>query len=118
MCAVQMTSDGIMIYIPSFMTIGSGLLLMLKGNISRILEAVVLVLLTRRLMNYSVLIDSGVLVYMTSFVNTGSTTQKLVGRKNMQTHTDTYTHRQESDLISLLLLFQNKEIRLKMLQIF
>jgi hypothetical protein len=48
------------------------------------------------------------MIYIPSFIKIGSAVQKLMGRIHKQ------THRQEGDLISLLLFFQNKESRLKM----
>jgi hypothetical protein len=59
-------------------------------------------------MNYAVEMGSGALIYAPSFINIRSAIQKLIGR---DTHTD--THRQQGELISLLLFFQNKESRLK-----
>jgi hypothetical protein len=49
--------------------------------------------------------DSGAMLYMPSFVNTGSGIEKLVGVG--------YTDTQNGQLISLVLFFQNKESRLK-----
>jgi hypothetical protein len=46
-------------------------------------------------------------VYVPSFIKIGSGIQKLIGGTDAQTH----TNRQEGDLISLLLFFQNKESR-------
>jgi hypothetical protein len=48
-------------------------------------------------------------VYIPSFIRIGSGIQNLLEGIYMQTH----KHRQEGDLMSLLLLFQNKESRLK-----
>jgi hypothetical protein len=50
---------------------------------------------------------SGVVKYVPSFIRTGSGVQ--VNRGDTQTH----THGQKRDLISLLYFFQNKESRLK-----
>jgi hypothetical protein len=49
--------------------------------------------------------DSGVMIYIPSFIKIGSAIQKLIGE-----YIDT---RQHGYFISLLLLFQNKESRLK-----
>jgi hypothetical protein len=54
-------------------------------------------------MKYAVEMGSGAMIYIPSFINTGSGIQKLMG--------DTQTHRQDEDRISLLLVFQNKESR-------
>jgi hypothetical protein len=43
----------------------------------------------------------GAMIYIPSFIKIGLGTQKLMG--------NSLTHRQHGDLISLLLLFQNKE---------
>jgi hypothetical protein len=45
------------------------------------------------------------MIYIPNFINIGSGIQKLI-------EGDAQTHRQHGDLISLLLLFQNKESRL------
>jgi hypothetical protein len=47
------------------------------------------------------------MMYIPSFIKTGSGIQKLIGG-------DAQTHRQHGDRINLLLCFQNKESRLKM----
>jgi hypothetical protein len=48
-------------------------------------------------------------LYLRDFIKIGSFIQKLLGGIHIQSH----THRQKGDLISLLLFFQNKEIRVK-----
>jgi hypothetical protein len=58
------------------------------------------------IMKYAVGLDSGVMIYIPSFMKIGSGIQKLIER-------DTLTHRQHGDRIHRLLFFQNKEIRLK-----
>jgi hypothetical protein len=65
-------------------------------------------------MKYSVETSSGGMVYIPIFIQISSGVQKLLGG---DTHTDTqkYAHRQQSDLLSLPLCFQNKESRLKMI---
>jgi hypothetical protein len=52
---------------------------------------------------------SRAVIYIPSFINTGSGIQRFMG--------DTYrnTHRQEGDFISLLLYLENQESRLKIL---
>jgi hypothetical protein len=52
-------------------------------------------------MKYATEMGSGALIYITSFITTGSGIQKLMG--------DTGTHRQHGGRISLLLFFENKE---------
>jgi hypothetical protein len=54
--------------------------------------------------------SSGAVIYVTSFIKIGSGIQKLMGGGDTQT----YTHTQQRDLISLLYFFQNKESRLIM----
>jgi hypothetical protein len=49
-------------------------------------------------MKYAVEMGSGAMIYIPSFIKIGSDIQKL---KRWDTHTD--THRQQGDLISLLL---------------
>jgi hypothetical protein len=58
-------------------------------------------------MKYTVEMGSGALIYIQHFIKTGSGIKKLMGGG------DTQTHRQQGDLICLLLFFQNKESRLK-----
>jgi hypothetical protein len=58
-------------------------------------------------MKYAVEMGSGTMVYIPSFIKSRSGIQKLI-------RGDTQTHRQQGDLISLLLFLQNKESRLKM----
>jgi hypothetical protein len=56
-------------------------------------------------MKYAVEMGSGAMMHIHNFMKNGSSLQKLIGR----------IHRQQGDLISLLLsFFQNKESRLKM----
>jgi hypothetical protein len=57
-------------------------------------------------MNDAVEMGSGALIYIPSFIEIGSTIQKLVG--GIYIHTN--THRQQGDLTCLLLFFQNKEV--------
>jgi hypothetical protein len=56
-------------------------------------------------MKYAVEMGSDAMIYVSSFIKTGSAIQKLIGG-----YTDT---RQHGDRISLLSFFQNKESRLK-----
>jgi hypothetical protein len=51
-------------------------------------------------MKYAVEMGSGAMIYIPSFIKIASGIQKLMGA-----YTDTYTHRQPCDLISLHLLF-------------
>jgi hypothetical protein len=60
-------------------------------------------------MKYAVEMGSGAMIYIPSFRKIGSGIQKLICG-----HSDTQTHRQRGDLISLLIFFQNKESRLRM----
>jgi hypothetical protein len=59
-------------------------------------------------MKYAAEMASGVMIYIQSFVNIGAGVKKLLG----DTHTHTQRNRQQADLISLLLFFQNMESRL------
>jgi hypothetical protein len=54
-------------------------------------------------MNYTDEMGSGAMIHIPGSINTGSGIQKLIRR----------THRQQGDLINLLLFFQNKVCRLK-----
>jgi hypothetical protein len=56
-------------------------------------------------MKYAVEMGSGAMICTPSFIKIGSAIQKLTGG-------DSHTHRQNDNLISLLLFFQNKESRL------
>jgi hypothetical protein len=56
-------------------------------------------------MKYAVEMGSGAMIYASSFIEIGSGVQKLI-----RGYID---HRQHGDRISLFLLFQNKESRLK-----
>jgi hypothetical protein len=58
-------------------------------------------------MNYVVEIGLGVMLYTPSLIKNGSVVQKLIGGIHIQ------THRQEGNLISLILFFQRKTRRLK-----
>jgi hypothetical protein len=57
-------------------------------------------------MKYAVEMASGAMIYIPSFIKTGSGIHNLI-------EGDSQTHRQHGGLISLLLFFQNKESRLK-----
>jgi hypothetical protein len=57
-------------------------------------------------MKYVVVIGSGAMVYIPNYIKAGSGIQTLI-------RGGTQPHRQQGDLISLLLVFQNKESRLK-----
>jgi hypothetical protein len=59
-------------------------------------------------MKCTVEIGSDAVIYIPSFIRTGSAIQKLIRRRN-----HIKTHKQQGDLISLPLFFQNKENRLK-----
>jgi hypothetical protein len=56
-------------------------------------------------MKYDAEMGSGAMIHIPSFIKTGSGNRKLIGGGG--------DHKQQGDLISLLLFFQNKEIRLK-----
>jgi hypothetical protein len=58
---------------------------------------------------YATEMGSGAMMYIPSFIQTGSGIQKLI--RGIHRH----THRQHGDLTILLLSFQRKEIRLKYL---
>jgi hypothetical protein len=57
-------------------------------------------------MNYAVQMGPSGLMYISSFMKTDSAIQKLLGGIHIQ------TYRQQGDLISLHLFYQNKESRL------
>jgi hypothetical protein len=57
-------------------------------------------------MNYAFEMGAGAMIYRASFIKIGSAIQNLIGEIHIQ------THRQQGDLISLFLFFQNKESRL------
>jgi hypothetical protein len=57
-------------------------------------------------MNYAVEMGSGAMIYIPSFMKTGSGIQKLWWKG------DSHTHIEQDDLMSLLSFFQNKESRL------
>jgi hypothetical protein len=67
-----------------------------------------LVLLIEEFMKYAFEVGSGAIKYIPSFIKFGSGIQKFL-RRGIRIQ----THRQQSDLISLPLVFQNKESRLK-----
>jgi hypothetical protein len=50
---------------------------------------------------------SGAMICLPSFIKIGSGIQNLIGGEE-------YTHKQEGDLISLLLFFENRESGLKL----
>jgi hypothetical protein len=56
-------------------------------------------------MKYAIEMGAGAMIYIPSFMKIGSGIQKLLG--------GTQTHRQQGDLISLLLFFHNKESKPK-----
>jgi hypothetical protein len=60
-------------------------------------------------MNYTIGMGSVAVIYVPSFIKIGPSIQKIIGRG----FTDKQTHRPNGVLISLLLFFQNKEIRPK-----
>jgi hypothetical protein len=61
-------------------------------------------------MNYAVEMELHAMIYIPRFIKIGSAIRKLLWCR--YTYTD--THRQECDLICLLLFFQNKESKVKM----
>jgi hypothetical protein len=58
-------------------------------------------------MKYAIEMSLDGMIYIPSFMKTGSDIQKLLWSIHIQ------KHRQRSDVISLLIFFQNKERRLK-----
>jgi hypothetical protein len=54
-------------------------------------------------MNYDVEMGTGALICKPSFIMIGSAIQKLIGEKHIPTHM--HTHRQQGDIITLLLFF-------------
>jgi hypothetical protein len=59
-------------------------------------------------MKYAVDVNSSAMIYIPNFIKIGSSIQKLIGG-----YTDTQMHRQHDGRISLSIVFQNKESRLK-----
>jgi hypothetical protein len=55
-------------------------------------------------MKYAVETGSGTMIWICRFIKIGSTTQHLIERKLIQ------THKQQGDLISLLLFFKIREV--------
>jgi hypothetical protein len=66
-------------------------------------------------MNYAVEMWSNALIHISSFTEIGLTIKESIRGPGTHTSTNTSmcTHKEGDDLISLLLLFQNKESRLK-----
>jgi hypothetical protein len=62
-------------------------------------------------MKYAVAVASGGMMYIPSFITIGSGIKKLLGGG---CYTFRQAHRQQGDLIGLLLFFQNKGSRVKM----
>jgi hypothetical protein len=60
-------------------------------------------------MKYTIEMGSGAMIYIPSFIKIGSSIQKLIG--------GIHRHRQQGDLIYLLLFFQNKESGQKVLTV-
>jgi hypothetical protein len=70
-------------------------------------------------MKYSVDMGSDVMTYTPAFIKIGSGIQNLVGDRQKDTKTHTEERRQnQSDLINLLLFFQNKKIALKSIKFY
>jgi hypothetical protein len=64
-------------------------------------------------MKHAVEIGSCVMLYIPSFIQTGSAIRKLIGgRVGLHRRTDIEAQKWHGDRISLLLFFQNKESRL------
>jgi hypothetical protein len=101
--AVEMASWG-MIYIPSFMKIGAGVKELLRRCLRNLRGCHVGIIYGRDLW----FTGSGAVIYMQRFIKFGWGIQKLMGGYTYR-HTDTHIERQQGDLISLILLFQNKE---------
>jgi hypothetical protein len=66
-------------------------------------------------MKYAVELDSGAMIYIRNLMTMDLAIQKSIWGIHM--HTDTQTHRQHENHISLLLFFQSKERRLIMSRI-
>jgi hypothetical protein len=61
-------------------------------------------------MKYAVEMGLSAMIYIPSFVKTGSGIQKLMAEgAYTYRHAPTHRHTQQGDLISVLLLYQNKE---------
>jgi hypothetical protein len=110
--AVEVAPGGI-IYIPSFMTIGSGIQVILRSVPQQFETLQCWYYLLECFVKYAVGIASGGMIFIPSFIKIGSGVQKSLGGG---IHTRAHTHTQQDDLISLFLFFyfQSKEIRLKM----
>jgi hypothetical protein len=66
-------------------------------------------------MNLAIEMGSDVLIYMPSFIKIVPVTEKLIADDRLtdtQTHRNAHTHRQQYDLISILLFYKNYESRL------
>jgi hypothetical protein len=77
-------SSGVMIYIPSFIQIGSDIQTLIWGYTDR----------WEGFMKHAVEMSSGVMIYIPSFIQTGSGSQKLMGG---------WIHVQHADAMSLFL---------------
>jgi hypothetical protein len=96
-----------MMYIPSFLKIGTGVTAILRFCFSSLRGCSVGITDGGGgFMKYAVLMDLGTMINVPSFIVTGSSIQSLLGG-------DTHTHRQKGDLINIFSFFQNKESRLK-----
>jgi hypothetical protein len=101
-----------MIYIPSFMKTGTGVQIILRFCLRNFTGCDVSITDVSDFCNGAIEMGSGAVTYVPSFIKISSGIQKLIG--GIQRHT--HTNRQQGDLISLLLFFQNKESELIMLQ--
>jgi hypothetical protein len=102
-----------MIYIPSFMKIGTCVKAILRFCLRNLSGRTIGITVRRCFFNYAVEMGSGAVIHVSSFIKIGSGIQKLMGGGDTQKHRHTHTHTEQGDLISLLLFLQNKESRLK-----
>jgi hypothetical protein len=58
--------------------------------------------------NQAIEMGSGAVVYIPSFIKIGSGIQKLIG--GIHRHTQTHTHGQQRDLVSLLYIFKIRKV--------
>jgi hypothetical protein len=61
-------------------------------------------------MNYAVEMGCCAMIYISGFIKIGSAFQKLMSGGCAHTDTNTHTHTEHGDLISLLLFLQNRKV--------
>jgi hypothetical protein len=91
------------IHISSLMKIGSGIQVILRFCLRNLKGCNGGITNGKDFMKYAVEMGSGAMTYVSSFIEIDSGIQKLLRGIHIQ------THRQQCDIISLFLFFQNKE---------